>query len=351
MRFLNIANYKSGIDTALKSTSDVDKLSHTSILITGAGGMLGSFITDTLVHLNNSRGAGIRIYAAGRNVSRLKERFGERRDLFFVRHDLMDGVEFDFPVHYLIHAAGYSDPASFNSDPAGTVAGNVGGTYGLLKYAHAHGCRRFLYISSGEIYGKGGTEIESFDEEYSGYVNPVTVRSCYPVSKRAAENLCVSFGSEYGLETVIVRPSHIYGPGFKPDDSHAYVQFLKDALAGKDIVLKSAGTQIRSYIYVADCVAGILTALIRGKSGQAYNISNPDSIVSVAGLAKEIALASGVNVTFENPDEKDVRDRSPIPRQVLNADKIVSLGFRPVFGISEGIRHTYEILKACEENQ
>lgn len=351
MRFLNIAKYKADIDTTLKGTSNVDKLFHTSILITGAGGMLGSFITDTMLHLNDSRGAGIRIYATGRSISRLKERFGERSDLFFVRHDLMGEVEFDFPVHNLIHAAGNSDPASFNSDPAGTVAGNVGGTYGLLKYAHAQGCRRFLYVSSGEVYGKGSTEIESFDEEYSGYVNPVTVRSCYPMSKRAAENLCVSFGSEYGLETVIVRPCHIYGPGFKPDDSHAYVQFIKDALAGKDIVMKSAGTQTRSYVYVADCAAGILTALISGESGQAYNIANPDSIVSVAGLAKEIASVAGVNVTFENPDEKDIRDRSPIPRQVLKADKLISVGFKPAFGICEGIRHTYEILKSCEENQ
>ena len=351
MSFLDIVKYKEDIGAVLEGISDIDKLFGSSVLITGAGGMLGSFITDTLLYLNDSRDAGIKIYAAGRNISRLLERFGERGDLFFVRHDLMEDVGFDFPVHYLIHAAGYSDPASFNTDPAGTVAGNVGGTYELLKYANTHGCRRFLYVSSGEVYGKGSPEKNSFEETYSGYVDPVAVRSCYPVSKRAAENLCVSYGIEYGLDAVIVRPCHIYGPCFKPDDSHAYVQFIKNALAGKDIVMKSAGSQTRSYIYAADCAAGILTALISGESGQAYNIANPGSIVTIADLAKEIASAAGVDVTFENPDEKDIRDRSPIQRQVLNADKLVSVGFRPAFGISEGIGHTFEILKECEESQ
>ena len=115
--------------------------------------------------------------------------------------------------------------------------------------------------------------------------------------------------------------------------------------------MKSAGSQMRSYIYAADCVAGILTALLHAESEQAYNVANPESIVTIADLAKEIASEAGVDVTFESPDEKDIRDRSPIPRQVLNADKLVSVGFRPAFGISEGIGHTFEILKECEESQ
>ena len=108
--------------------------------------------------------------------------------------------------------------------------------------------------------------------------------------------------------------------------------------------MKSAGTQTRSYVYVADCVSGILTALLKGNIGEAYNIANPESVVSIAGLAQEIATAAGVNVLHDVPDEKDLRDRSPISRQVLNPDKLMSIGFRPAYGINNGIQHTVRIL-------
>lgn len=345
MRISDSKLYLKDIDEALHGVKGIDRLSSRCVLVTGAGGMLGSCIVDSLLRLNDLEGAGIQVYAAGRDVERLKGRFGERSDLAFVRHDLTEPFTSEVHPHYVIHAAGNSDPSSFNRDPAGTVMGNVAGTYDLLRFAKLRSCIRFLYVSSGEVYGQGSPDIESYDESYSGYVDPVSVRSCYPVSKRAAENLCVSYGAEYGLETVIVRPCHIYGPTYREGDSHAYVQFLSNALSGNDIVMKSAGTQTRSYIYVADCAAGLLTALIRGENGQAYNIANPGSVVSIAGLAQTIADSAGVRVVCNEPDDKDIRDRSPIPRQVLNADKLINIGFNPFYTIEKGIEHTYNILK------
>lgn len=343
MRISDIDEYRNDLDSVISNTEGLKDLYSRSILVTGAGGMLGSFIVDVLLRLNDVSGTSIKVYAAGRDPDRLKDRFEERGDLFFIRHDLLKTIDWDIYPDYVIHAAGNADPASFNTDPVGTMMGNVGGTHTLLRYAKEHDCRRFLYVSSGEVYGQGSPDVDSYDETYSGYVDPVSVRSCYPMSKRAAENLCVSYNSEYSLETVVVRPCHIYGPGFKEGDSHAYVQFLKDALAGRDIVMKSAGTQTRSYVYVADCVLGILTALLKGDRGEAYNIANPDSVVSIAGLAQEIATAAGVHVVHNTPDEKDLRDRSPISRQVLNPDKLMSIGFKPSYYLSMGIKHTIAI--------
>lgn len=343
MRISDIDEYRNNLDSVIRNTEGLKELYRRNVLVTGAGGMLGSFIVDVLLRLNDVSGSGIMIYAAGRDTDRLKDRFGERGDLFFIRHDLLKTIDWDIYPDYVIHAAGNADPASFNTDPVGTMMGNVGGTHALLRYAKEHDCRRFLYVSSGEVYGQGRPDIDSYDETYSGYVDPVSVRSCYPMSKRAAENLCVSYNSEYSLETVVVRPCHIYGPGFKEGDSHAYVQFLKDALAGRDIVMKSAGTQTRSYVYVADCVSGILTALLKGNIGEAYNIANPNSVVSIAGLAQEIATTSGVSVVHNAPDEKDLRDRSPISRQVLKPDKLMFIGFRPSYDLSVGIQHTVAI--------
>ena len=345
MRISNSKLYIKCIDEAIQGVKGVDRLSSRCVLVTGAGGMLGSCIVDSLLRLNDLEGAGIQVYAAGRDVERLKERFGKRRDLDFIHHDLSEPFSSEVHPHYVIHAAGNSDPASFNLDPAGTMMGNVAGTYDLLRFAKMQSCIRFLYVSSGEVYGQGSPDIDSYDESYSGYVDPVSVRSCYPMSKRAAENLCISYGSEYDLDTVIVRPCHIYGPTFKGSDSHAYVQFLMDGLKGRDIVLKSAGTQTRSYIYVTECVAGVLTALLSGEKGQPYNIANPDSVISISELAHSVAEAAGVKVIYNEPSVKDIRDRSPIARQVLNPEKLIRIGFRPCYTAEQGIENTYRILK------
>lgn len=196
-------------------------------------------------------------------------------------------------VDYVVHAAGNAHPTTFNRDPVGTIWGNIKGTYNLLEYCKSCKGKRFLYVSSGEVYGQGDLSVEEFEEKYAGYIDILSPRSCYPSSKRAVENLCASYYSQYGLETLIVRPCHTYGPGITMTDSRANAQFFRNVLNGEDIVMKSAGTQLRSYNYVADCASAILTVLFNGEAGQAYNIANPKVRITIAQLADIIAKKSG----------------------------------------------------------
>lgn len=337
--------YTEDLETTLAHTVNIERLYGKKVLITGATGTMGSFVADVLIHLNQKEKANIRVLLAGRSVEKLQNQFGSHGNVKYLSYDLNAPIEFDEDVDFVIHAAGNAHPAAFNSDPVGTIVGNVDSTYRLLEYAKNHGGERFLYVSSGEVYGQGDISLDTFDEEYSGNLDILSPRSCYPLSKRMAENLCASYWKQYGMETVIVRPCHTYGPFMTTSDNRAHAQFLQNALAGKDIVMKSAGTQMRSYNYVADCIAGLLTTLVTGEAGEAYNLANPKVRVTIAEFAEKTATAENCKVIFENPTEVDVANRSPIPKQVLATEKLEGLGWRPAFCIDVGIRHTLDILK------
>ena len=187
--------YKNDLQNAINSTLGIEKLKGSSVMITGASGLIGSFIVDMLLEYNKNENADVTIYALGRSAKRLEERFSEvaTQKLHFVSHDVNEKPDFDFDVDYIIHAASNAYPAVFNSDPVGTILSNVVGTNYLLDYAKEHKTKRFLFVSSGEVYGQCDPSLTAFKEDLSGYVDPTQARSCYPASKRAAETLCVSY--------------------------------------------------------------------------------------------------------------------------------------------------------------
>lgn len=337
--------YTEDLETTLAHAVDIEKLYGKKVLITGATGTIGSFAADALIHLNQKVKANIRVLLAGRSVEKLQNQFGNHDNVKYLSYDLNAPIEFDEAIDYVIHAAGNAHPAAFNGNPVGTIVGNIDSTHRLLEYMKNHGGKRCLYVSSGEVYGQGDISLDAFDETYSGYLDILSARSCYPLSKRMTENLCVSYWKQYDIESVIVRPCHTYGPFMTPSDNRAHTQFLHNALSGEDVVMKSAGTQMRSYNYVADCVAGLLTVLVNGNVGEAYNLANPKVRVTIAEFAEKIATAEECKVIFDNPTEADVANRSPIPKQILATEKLESLGWQPAFSIDLGIRHTLDILK------
>ena len=235
---------------------------------------------------------------------------------------------------------------AFNTDPVGTLMGNVAGTYALLEYGRSHAAKRFLYISSGEVYGQGNLQFEELEESYCGFIDSLSSRACYPLGKRTVENLCASYSKQYGLETVIVRPCHTYGPGITEEDSRANAQFFRNVLADEDIVLKSEGKQLRSYCYVADCASAMLTVLSYGICGEAYNVANPQARITISGLAEIIAEEAGKRVVYSIPNDFDIANRSPIEKQVLSSKKLEDLGWKGCYDVRKGVRNTLEILKS-----
>lgn len=338
--------YRGDLEKAADSMPFLDELRNASVLVTGASGLICSAVTDLLLWYNESRNAGITVYAAGRSESGFRRRFrsySERNDLVFVPYDTAGAVEFDFYADYIIHGAGNAHPAAISSEPVETMLDNFMGMRGLLEYAREVLAKRVLFISSSEVYGKKNT-LEPFSEEEYGYVDLLNLRASYPVSKRAAETLCVSYGAEYGMDTVIVRPGHIYGPTASERDSRVSSVFAYDALEGRDLVLKSDGSQIRSYCYVLDCASAIISVLLRGKSGEAYNISNPASVMTIREMAEGFAKAGNVNVRFETPDSREKSAFNPMNNSSLRSDKLQEIGWRGLFDARTGTEHTIRIM-------
>ena len=200
-----------------------------------------------------------------------------------------------------------------------------------------------MYISSSEIYVKKTTE-EPFKEGKYGEINIDNIRSSYAIAKMASEMLCKAYFFQYGIETVIVRPGHIYGPSAKKIDKRVSSDFAFKAAKGEKIELKSSGLQKRSYCYSVDCAIQILTVLLNGENGQAYNIGNNQTI-TIREMAEIYAKAGNVEVTVAEPTKVELSAFNPMNNSSLDNNKIKELGYNDNFSVVEGLMHTVLILK------
>lgn len=336
------------IDKVLAFLPEMDELAGKSIMITGATGLVCSAIIDVLFRYNDKHKNKIHILAAGRWHKEMYERFREmvdRDDFTFVSYDASE-TNNNINVHadYIIHGASNASPNMIVKEPVETMLSNFLGMKYLLDYAKEQGTKRILYISSSEVYGeKEGTE--PYREGQYGYIDLLKSRNSYSVGKRAAETLCASYADEYGVESVIVRPGHIYGPTASPYDNRVASAWSYAVARGEDIVMKSDGLQIRSYCYCLDCASAILKALIRGEKCHAYNISNPNSIISIKEMAEILANSAGVQLKIELPTEEERKGFNPMSNSSLESVNLQKLGWKGCFDAVTGFSHTVEILK------
>ncbi len=338
--------YRNDLQSVRQYIINRDRFKNRSLFITGATGLIGSAIVDQLLDLNEAENMSIKIYAGARSIRKARDRFGDllnRSDLSIVEYDALKPVKLKEHIDYIIHAGSPGMPAEFSEHPVETMMANILGVHNLFLCAKECGTDRLLFVSSSEVYGNMQGSLP-FKEEDSGFVDLLSPRSCYPSAKRAAETLCVSHTKEYGIDCVIVRPGHIYGPTASPQDNRVSSAFVYDALKGRPLVLKSDGSQIRSYCYAADCVSAILTVLQNGKSSTAYNIANKVSDISIRQLAGIIAREGQVEMRFDIPDQKEKQNFNAMKRSSLDAGRLLGLGWKPVFDADTGIQHTIRIL-------
>lgn len=325
-----------------------EKLCDKSLLISGASGMIASLLIDAIM-VRNEMGLNCKVYALGRNLEKAKVRFTSYwgSSLFdFIPHDINMPLEWSVnTVDYVLHMASNTHPVAYATDPIGTVTTNIIGTNNMLNFAVEHNATRFAFTSSCEIYGENRGDTELFDEHYCGYIDSNTMRAGYPESKRCGEALCQAYMKQKNLDIVIPRFTRSYGPSMLMTDTKAISQFIRKGIAGEDIVLKSAGTQYYSYTYAADAVAGLLTVLLKGENGEAYNIADEPGDIMLKNLAAIIAEVSGTEVVYEFPDDIEKSGYSTATKARLDGSKLKKLGWTMKYDIKSGIRRTVEILK------
>lgn len=321
-----------------------------SILLSGATGMIGKCIIDLIMQYNHTHmdGDPIRLIALSRNGQSAKVRLAEywnEESFSYIACDVNQKIPECGQADYIIHAASNTHPLQYSQDSIGTITANVIGTKNLLDYAVGHKTERFCFVSSVEVYGENRGDVDRFREDYLGYLNCNTLRAGYPESKRVGETLCNAYGQTHQLDFVIPRLSRVYGPTMLSSDSKAIAQFIKKAAAGEDIILKSAGTQLYSYTYALDAAMGILAVLLKGKSGEAYNISDSESEVTLRQITEWLAEDNGVKVTFEIPDVTEQAGYSTATKALLDTEKITELGWKPQTHMREGLAQTVRSLR------
>lgn len=321
-----------------------DQLSGKTVLVTGATGLIGSFLVKALACANRKLDTRIQIYALARSQKKAQKVFGsllDREDIHLLYADVADGGALEAiscKADYVIHGASATSSKFFVSNPVETIHTAIQGTVNVLEYAKRVQAKGVLYLSSLEVYGTPAPDAGLIDESYSGYIDPMQVRSSYSEGKRMAECICASYALEYQVPVRVARLSQTFGAGVDYEDGRVFAEFARCALEKKDIVLHTAGKTVRSYCYMLDAASALFLILLKGENGGAYNVTNMDTKISIADMAKLVCNTfpeAGIQVVFDQP--KDVSSFGYNPEMVITMDskKLMSLGWKPTVGLSE----------------
>ncbi len=342
----NLDLYYSNIKKAVEANiNNFELLKNSTLLVTGANGMIASCVVDTIYILNRDYNYGTKVIGLMFNKNQMLNRFNDYDFFEALEQDVTQTINYNEHIDYIIHAASFGDPKSFSKMPVDIMTSNFQGLKNVLDLAKNVNSKKVLYISSGEIYGQGDSTIESFKEDYLGDFTVLNPRSCYPVSKIASETLCCSYYGQYGIESVIARPCHTYGPTQSDKDSRAASSFIRNSVNGESIIMKSKGEQVRSYCNVLDNATGLLTILCNGDNCNAYNVANNNSIVSIKDFAEKLTKIANTNLVIEVPTEEEQNSYNPVTRSVLDGSKLQNIGWRPIFNIDDGLKMTIDIMK------
>ena len=313
-----------------------DKLRNKTILVTGGTGLIGSTLINALLYANAKKALNLQVVALVRNISKAQAMFAEYKSLNFVEGSVENLPELNMSVDYIVHGASPTASAFFVEHPVETIKTAVMGTMNLLELAVKKQAQGFVYLSSMEVYGAPHTDAV-IPESQGTTVDTMAVRSCYPEAKRMCESLCASYASEYQVPAMAVRLAQTFGPGVAKDDSRVFAEFARCAMHKQDIVLQTAGTSKRCYLYTADAVTAILTVLLAGKTGEAYNAANRDTYCSIVEMAQLVAdKLAGNKIKVKVPTDGKHSDKYP-PDHVLNlsVEKINNLSWKASHSLLE----------------
>lgn len=326
-------------------------LKNKTILITGATGLVGKALIKMLLSINAENSLGLKIIAVSRNKEKFIQRFSDvpyADKLIFIEHDVNNVLKTKYRLNYIVSMASNAHPRLYAADPIGTEMTNIIGTQNMLELAAENPGCRFLLTSSGDIYGDNIYNKGFLKENDCGYINCNTLRAGYIEGKRASEALCNAYSEAKNVDFIIARLCRIYGKEMQVDDSKAISQFIVNAVNKKNLVLKSEGNQVFSYLHVDDVASAILKLLEKGSKGAAYNVSDNEQTISLKDLAKQISAIAGVSVVVDVPDELEKKGASSFANVKLDGSKLKSLGWKPNYTIESGLRKTIEELRTTK---
>lgn len=324
--------------------------------ITGATGYIGSALIQFLLKDGQTAGdnSEMRIIAPIRDMNKASRMFPVGVE--FLQADLCDKrcigqlLEAERSVDYIIHCASITASAEMITHPVEVIESIVNTTQNILEFARQCRTKSMVYLSSMEVYGNidcsNGHRVTE-DEVSRGEVELLSSRSCYPLGKRMAENICYSYFKEYGVPVKIARLSQTFGEGVLSSDKRVFAQFAKAAKEGSDIVLHTEGHSMGNYCGIHDSISGIMTILENGTSGEAYNVVNEANTMTIRQMAELVAdkIAGGkIKVVYDIPEDNQYGYAADTALR-LSGEKLMSLGWKP----REDLENMYYQLIKCSK--
>lgn len=307
-----------------------ESLKESTILITGATGLIGSALIRSLAYCNIKKKLNIRLIALVRNQSRANEKFKELLDnkqltLLVGTVEKLPFIQED--IQYIIHGASQTASKEFIQHGVETIQTSVIGTMNLLNLAKEKQIKGFVYLSSMEVYGypKKGHKVT---ENEAGALSPLDLRNSYPISKQLCEAMCCAYAAEYKVPAKIIRLTQTFGPEINDSDNRIFAYFAKCVSQKQNIILKTKGESERSYLRSIDAVTAILMVLLQGKNGQAYNAADEDTYCSIAEMAEKIAVNAGIQIKY-NIENEAQNGFPPTLYMDLSTELLKKLGWKP----------------------
>lgn len=347
--------FQADVEECARSGFDFSLLKDSTILITGATGLVGGALTRALLAANRLRGLNARVLAPVRDVLRARDALAGvygRDDLSVFPMDVTRPMHIDEPVDYIVHGAGVTTSRLFVTHPVETIEAALMGARCALQLAAEKQVRGMVYLSSMEAFGVTDPALPSVTETQIGYIDPQSLRSSYSESKRMAECLCAAYAGEYGVPVRAARLAQTFGAGVSPKETRVFMQFARAALEGRNLVLHTKGESYGNYVYTADCVKALLLLLTRGENGGVYTVANPDACVPIKELARlcsETLSGGRARVVFDIPESALTYGYAPDVKMRLNADKMKALGWRPSIPLDEMLRRLAADIRSFSE--
>lgn len=306
-----------------------------TVLVTGATGLIGVSLVRSLLYMGD-----IKVLAFVRNENKAKSIYEQNSNLEIVVGDITCPIDIKGAVDYIFHCASVTTSKIMVEQPVETLMTSIEGTKHILNLAKQKSCKSVVYVSSMEVYGAFDNLDHDVTEDDLGYIDPLKVRSNYPEAKRLCENMCIAYLQEYGIPVKIARLAQTFGAGILPNENRVFAQFARSVINNENIILHTKGLSEGNYCYTRDCMTGLLTILLKGKDGEAYNVSNPNSHITIVDMAKMVAheIAKGnIEVLFDIP-ETNTFGYAVDTKMKLSSNKLQKLGWNPEIGLEEAYK-------------
>ena len=327
------------LENLLQRLDLMTKLENKTVFITGATGLIGSQIVKLFASYNRSAKEKVRVIALARSLEKaqriLKDEL-DRQEIQLCVGDVNKNIQLEGDIDYIIHGASVTSSRSFVTNPVDTIVTAIDGTRNVLELAKEKQVSGFVYLSSLEVYGIPDKTEGFITESDYGYIDPLSVRSSYSEGKRMVEGLCIAYEKQYGVPVKIARLSQTFGAGVAYNDGRVFAEFARCAIEGKNIILHTEGKTIRSYCYTTDAIAAILYILLCGKTGEAYNVTNMDTVISIRDMAQlvcDLVPEKRINVEFDMPDDVAAYGFNPEMIIKLDSTKLMQLGWKPLISL------------------